>query len=170
MRNIEVQQFYSQDLRKGIEAFNLQAQQLDSERGQLEADLLHLKTEALSGSVEALATLTKRRENLKTKLLTNIIDSVRLAEERGKFRQPINEAYASERVKREEALAKRADEIEAVFQEHGLSMHLLNGVKLDTCAILKSAVQDVRQPPRIETEQDQALIVALRQRISEMMG
>jgi hypothetical protein len=169
MRTIEVQKFYSKDLQKKVEDFNQQAEALDSERTTLEADLAQLKADALSGDVDGLATLGKRRDGLKSRLLNNLIQAVKLAEGRGQYQAAISKAYADELKARQEALTTREAEVDAIFQREGLGTRLLQGVRVETCQPLKGAVQEVTQPPKIETETDKALITELRRRISELL-
>jgi hypothetical protein len=170
MRNIENQAFYSKELSKQIETFNTEADKLTTERQTLEGELGGLRAQALSGDVSELAGLSKRREGLKGKLLTCLIDSVKLAGTRGGFQSAITAAYADEKAKRETALANRTEEIEQVFQRHGLSTRCLQGVMNETTAGLKNGVRDVVNAPKIETEADRATVLELRNKIAELMA
>jgi hypothetical protein len=170
MRNIELQQFYSKDLREGIEAFNLQTEQLNTERGQLEADLAHLKTEALSGSVEALTTLTKRRDNLKTKLLTNMINTVKLAEDRSTLQEPVDQAHKEERAKLQDAQSKRMEEISFVFEKYTLPMRQLQAVTLEACQPYRAQLLSFQNVPKVENDSDRLETATLRRKIADMMG
>lgn len=170
IRTIENQAFYDKGLSSKIEAFNSEATTLDSERGQIESELATLRTAALTGDVDGLAGLGKKRDSLKSKLLNNLIQSVKLAESKSGFQVPIEEAYFVEHKKRDNELLARGQEVEEVFKRHNLSTRLLTGVKYETCHGLRVSVADAAQPPKIENDTDRAMIVELRNKIGSLMA
>jgi hypothetical protein len=170
IRNIETQAFFDKGLSSKIEAFNSEADKLTTERATIEGELGTIKAQAMTGDIDGLATLGKKRDQLKAKLLTNLIDSVKLSGTRGGFKSAITEAYTNERAKREEILSKREAEITDIFQRHGLGSRFLQGVLNESVSGLRQAVRDVVNVPQIETDSDKATVQELRSKIAELMG
>jgi len=170
MKSIQEETFFSLPLNSQIATFNKKAEKLTTEKAAIENELAALKVAALSGSVDELAGLTKKRDALKSRLLSCLIETAKLGEQRGSFQPQINEAFLAERQTREAALLNRTKEIETVFKEHGLASLFLQGVTLQTCQPLKGAVDAVRTVPKVLTEQDTAQMTALRNQIATMMA
>lgn len=170
IRQIENEAFYDKALQNKIENFNMEASGLQSDRTAIEAELATIKAQALSGEVDQLAGLAKKRDTLKAKLLTNLIDSAKLEGTRNSFRVPIEEAYKAERVKRQDTLDARLREINEVFETHGFGTRYIQGVINQTTPQLRYNVQEVIYPPKMETDIDVANVMEMRKKIAELMA
>jgi len=169
IRHIQNESFFNHELQAKVESFNLDASNLTNDRASTEAELAGLRGQAMNGELEGLAGLGKKRDALKAKLLTCLIDSAKLESTRAPMQADVTKAYEVEKAKRETALANRETEIKELFEKNGLESRFLQGVVNGSVAGLRQGVRDVTTAPRLETEQDKANVLEMRLQIAELM-
>ncbi len=171
IRKIDAAGFLPKQLQTEIAAYNTRAAQLDSERSGIQNDLQAIRQEAVSGDVDGLATLRKRREKLRDQLVQNLVASVKHIEQRGTFAEPVRQAAAAAERQARQRLKKRRAELESILEANGIVGVTLPGILNESTANENQAVRVAAESARqnLVEEIDRQAVAALRRQIAEMV-
>jgi len=143
------QDFFSRKLKDEVKDYNQRCDQHAKEIEAIEAEEIELRTSAESAPVNELIGIPQRRAALGQRRTAATVAAIRLLMDREPLQQPIFEAYAKERAKRQELLAKAQARVVKVFEDNQLDQHFMQGVVNTSCKAEDAAAKSLANPPAI---------------------